>query len=128
MCDDTPLVEVRLPADLSAARHARSFLRTSLCAHQTRVMDRALLLFSEMAVNAVEHGDPPVTATLDCGGVDGVRLAVHDGSRVRPVRHEVGPEAESGRGVNLVDVLSDQWGVDVDADGRGKTVWCRLRP
>jgi anti-sigma regulatory factor (Ser/Thr protein kinase) len=126
MCDDTPFAEVRLPADLSAARHARSFLRSSLCAHQTRVLDRALLLLSELAVNAVEHGAPPVTATLDCEGVDGVRLAVHDGSATRPVLHQVGPEAESGRGVNLVQVLSEDWGVDLDASG--KTVWCLLRP
>ncbi|WP_167583095.1 ATP-binding protein [Kineococcus rubinsiae] len=126
MCDDTPFVEVRLPADLSAARHARSFLRRSLCVHQSRVMDRALLLFSEMAVNAVEHGAPPVTAALDCEGVGGVRLAVHDGSPAQPVLHEVGPEAESGRGVNLLQVLSEDWGVDVDP--RGKTVWCVLRP
>ena len=126
MCDDTPSVEVRLPADFSAARHARSFLRRSLCVHQTRVMDRALLLVSEMAVNAVEHGAPPVSATLDCEGVGGVRVAVHDGSRTRPVLHEVGPEAESGRGVNLLQVLSEDWGVEEDPSG--KTVWCVLRP
>jgi hypothetical protein len=126
MCDDTPFAEVRLPADLSAARHARSFLRNSLCLHQTRVLDRALLLVSELAVNAVEHGAPPVTASLDCEGVEGVRLGVHDGSPARPVLHEVGPEAESGRGVNLVQILSEDWGVDVDTSG--KTVWCLLRP
>jgi len=126
MCDDTPSVEARLPADLSAGRHARSFLRSSLCVHQTRVLDRALLLVSELAVNAVEHGAPPVTASLDCEGVSGVRLAVHDGSPAAPVLHEVGPEAESGRGVSLLAVLSEDWGVDLDATG--KTVWCLLRP
>jgi len=126
MCDDTPSVEVRLPADLSAARYARSFLRSSLCVHQTRVLDRALLLLSELAVNAVEHGAPPVTASMDCEGVTGVRLAVHDGSPAQPVLREVGPEAESGRGVSLLAVLSEDWGVEPDA--AGKTVWCRLRP
>jgi len=126
MCDDTPSVEVRLPADLSAARQARTFLRSSLCVHQSRVLDRALLLVSELAVNAVEHGAPPVTASLDCEGVSGIRLAVHDGSPTAPVRHEVGPEAESGRGVDLLAVLSEDWGVDLDPTG--KTVWCVLRP
>jgi len=126
MCDDTPPAEVRLPADLSAARHARTFLRSSLCVHQTRVLDRALLLVSELAVNAVEHGAPPVSASLDCEGRSGIRLAVHDGSPTEPVLHEVGPEAESGRGVNLLAVLSEDWGVDLDP--AGKTVWCVLRP
>lgn len=30
---------------------------------------------------------------------------------------------EGGRGLLLVDAVTDSWGVEVRRDGRGKTVW-----
>lgn len=124
MCDITPSAEVALPADLSAARRARSFVRDHLCpSHHAGVVEPALLLVTELAVNAVEHGAPPVRAALDCR--DGtLRLLVSDGSRTRPVHVRATLESESGRGVALVDTLSTAWGVR--PDGSGKTVWCDL--
>ncbi|MDF3303324.1 ATP-binding protein, partial [Streptomyces sp. K1PA1] len=32
----------------------------------------------------------------------------------------------SGRGLFLVDALSDRWGVEADPAGSGKTVWTEL--
>ena len=124
MCDATPTAEAALPADLSAARHARAFVRESMChLHRGDLLDHALLLVSELAVNAVEHGHPPVRVGVDCG--DGVmRIQVSDASPVPPVRRTPSVQAESGRGVALVDRLSRGWGVLHDADG--KTVWCEL--
>ncbi|WP_432571984.1 ATP-binding protein [Kineococcus sp. SYSU DK005] len=125
MCDVTPRAEVALPADLSAARRARTFLRASLCrVHQDAALDRALLLLSELAVNAVRHGAPPVRAVVDCR-VSTVRLVVSDGSRERPQHKRSPAQAESGRGVDLVDALSESWGVRVEA--HGKSVWCDLK-
>jgi len=124
MCDITPSVEVALPADLSAARRARAFVRESLCPrHHPGVTEPALLLVTELAVNAVAHGAPPVTAGLDCRGGT-VRLMVSDGSRTRPTHVHARLDSESGRGVALVDLLSSDWGVQVT--GAGKTVWCDL--
>lgn len=124
MCEITPTAEVALPADLSAARRARTFVRENLCpSHHAEVVEPALLLVTELAVNAVEHGAPPVRAALDCRGGT-VRLAVSDGSRTRPVHVLATLQSESGRGVALVDALSSAWGVQVE--GAGKTIWCDL--
>ncbi|WP_337062830.1 ATP-binding protein [Kineococcus sp. G2] len=122
MCDVTPRAEVALPADLSAARRARGFLRGSLCrVHQEAALEPALLLLSELVVNAVRHGAPPVRAAVECR-VEVLRLEAGDGSPARPRLRRSPVEAESGRGVELVDVLSRRWGVR--ADVTGKTVWC----
>ncbi|WP_432498436.1 ATP-binding protein [Kineococcus gypseus] len=122
MCDVTPRAEVALPADPSAARRAREFLRRAACpVHHGGPLERALLLLSELAVNAVLHGAPPVAASVDCR-VDVLRLTVSDGSTERPRHHRSPAHAESGRGVDLVDSLSEAWGVRVGP--AGKDVWC----
>lgn len=58
---------------------------------------------------------------VECDGGDGLRVSVHDEDPTPPVRREVGPEAESGRGIGLVDLVSDAWGVETDE--HGKSVW-----
>ena len=100
-------------------------------------LDRAHLLVSELVSNAVRHGGAPITLVIACMGVEGVLVAVSDGSPVFPVSRQVPLRAEGGRGVHLVDTLSTEWGVERGArpgGGReaaaesagGKTVWCRL--
>lgn len=124
VCDIDPSAEVALPADLSAGRSARAFVQGQLCPdHHADVLGPALLLVTELAVNAVEHGAPPVTASLGCLG-GRLRLAVSDGSRTRPTHVEATPASVSGRGVALVAGLSSAWGVRVEP--AGKTVWCDL--
>ncbi|WP_432543949.1 ATP-binding protein [Kineococcus sp. SYSU DK002] len=120
----TPEAGLDLPADLSAGRRAREFVRSRICPdHGGDVLERALLAVSELIVNAVEHGRPPVHAHVACRcGV--LRLEVSDGSP-QPPRHNVADSAaESGRGVALVAAVCSDWGVR--ASGRGKTVWCDL--
>jgi anti-sigma regulatory factor (Ser/Thr protein kinase) len=124
VCKATPGADLDLPADLSAARAARAFLRDRVCRHHGGdLLDRALLAVSELTVNAVEHGAPPVHAHVDCR--DGVlHLEVSDGSPALPQHTSPGTAAESGRGVGLVDAVCDEWGVRREAPG--KTVWCEL--
>ncbi|MGI4896371.1 MAG: ATP-binding protein [Janthinobacterium lividum] len=122
MCETTQNAETALPDDVTAARQARAFVRATLCArHDHDRLDRALLLVSELTVNAVEHGRPPVSASLDFRG-ELLRIQVTDGSPQRPVHRAVLTSAENGRGVALVDALSARWGVR--PTGSGKTVWC----
>jgi hypothetical protein len=49
---------------------------------------------------------------------------VRDGSARIPHQRRYGTQATTGRGMALVDGLSDRWGVD--AAGDGKTVWCEV--
>jgi len=122
VCEATPAAEITLPDHEHSAREARVFLSQAYCAeHHGRVLDEAQLLVSELVTNAVRHGGPPVTVRVECVGVEGLRVSVSDGDPRPPVRRDVEPEAEGGRGVALVDILSDRWGVE--AGEPGKTVW-----
>ena len=82
--------------------------------------DTVALLVSELATNALVHGDGQVRVrVLPTAG--GVRVEVHDGSPVLPAKRDATLLDEGGRGVALVEALSSSWGSQVD--GAGKTVW-----
>ncbi|KES07489.1 regulatory protein [Streptomyces toyocaensis] len=84
---------------------------------------------AELATNAVTHGRVPgrdfrlAFYVVD----DTLRIEVTDtrGDRL-PQRQPAAPDAESGRGLCLVDALADRWGVSEDRFPR-KTVWAELR-
>ncbi|MFI9784123.1 ATP-binding protein [Kitasatospora sp. NPDC051984] len=77
------------------------------------LVDDARLIVTELVANAVGIGGRthlvvgvrrPTAAT--------VRLLVRDGSTLLPVRTEAGPDAESGRGLDLIHHLTQaKWGV-----------------
>ena len=54
-----------------------------------------------------------------------VLIIVWDASPHAPVRAEVDGEAESGRGLMLVEAISAQWGTSANPSG-GKTVWALI--
>ncbi len=127
MCSVTPPAELTLPVDDRAPGMARKFLREMSCrTHHARVMDEAELLVSELVTNAVVHGAPPVTVSVECDGTEGLRVAVTDGSSRSPVPRVADPDDESGRGIYLVDVISERWGV-APGGGEGKAVWFTLK-
>lgn len=122
MCTVTPPAELTLPVDGRAPGQARRFLREASCSpHHAHVLDEAELLVSELVTNAVVHATPPLTVKVECDGTS-LRVAVTDGSDRSPVPRVADADAESGRGIFLVDVISDRWGV-APSDGEGKAVW-----
>jgi anti-sigma regulatory factor (Ser/Thr protein kinase) len=122
MCEVTPTAQIELPLDELAAAIARRFLRDQLCsAHHATVQDEAELLVSELIGNGVRHGLPPIVLTVECDRSAGLRVSVRDHDPTPPVRREAGDDDESGRGITLVDVISDVWGVETDQ--QGKSVW-----
>jgi len=115
------------PAPQSVGR-ARQLLAG--CLHDwglPHLADCAGLVLSELFTNAVTHAFPPYGQLIStrfvrlvCGGV---RVEVHDPGEGRPEPREVCAEAESGRGLALVDALTGgRWGVG-DREGPGKVVW-----
>ena len=56
---------------------------------------------------------------------DGLRVEVWDKSSAPPVRRVSGHEDVSGRGLELVEALSKEWGWDLCRTG-GKIVWCAI--
>lgn len=118
---------ISLPAHPSAVRTARHRLRSVLRAWGVSAdMDTAILLTSELVTNAIVHGRPPGSAAGSqvCLRVRQTRrelqVEVHDNGTgpTAPALTEHGALAESGRGLELVEMLADEWGVRQDADGR----------
>jgi len=89
------------------------------------VLETAELLTSELVANVVVHVGSPVELSVSV--LDGaVRVEVTDAAGALPVLRPRSVEATGGRGMIIVDVLADEWGVEPIPDD-GKTVWFELR-
>ncbi|MFE9805222.1 ATP-binding protein [Streptomyces sp. NPDC005227] len=91
-------------------------------------LDRAPHVVAELAANAATHGRVPgrdFRLTLYVVGAT-LRIEVADtrGDRVPRIQNPVG-DAESGRGLVLVDALADRWGA-VPGPPPRKTVWAEI--
>jgi anti-sigma regulatory factor (Ser/Thr protein kinase) len=105
---------VRLATGPAAAAEARRRVRDAIRSWQVPVdLDAALLLTSELVTNAVRHeaGQRAQAVVLAIACSRGrLRVDVHDTSRSLPAVAEVPADAETGRGLLLVETLSDEWG------------------
>ena len=105
---------VRLATGPAAAAEARRRVRDAIWSWQVPVdLDAALLLTSELVTNAVRHeaGQRAQAVVLAIACSRGrLRVDVHDTSRSLPAVAEVPADAETGRGLLLVETLSDEWG------------------
>jgi len=105
---------VRLATGPAAPAEARRRVRDAIRSWQVPVdLDAALLLTSELVTNAIRHeagqgAQPVVLAIASSRGR--LRVDVHDTSRSLPAVAEVPADAETGRGLLLVETLSDEWG------------------
>jgi anti-sigma regulatory factor (Ser/Thr protein kinase) len=117
-----PQCRIPLLADLAAAAAARAVVVDVIRSWRVPVdTDAAVLLTSELVTNAVTHASPsPATFVLLTIGCDAsaLRVDVHDGSADLPVLDEAPAEAETGRGLLLVTLLSDEWGFYRTAVGK----------
>jgi hypothetical protein len=83
----------------------------------------AALIISELATNALSHAMSPFRAVLDHRG-RGLRIGVEDATDVPLERRSSGIEDVSGRGVDIIEALSERWGYS--AVPGGKVVWADL--
>ncbi|MET9239311.1 ATP-binding protein [Nonomuraea sp. NPDC003709] len=113
-----------LSPDLGSVCDARRLTRDKLAAWGLDdQVEAAELLVSELVGNALEHAYGPVR--LSFSAEDGLlRCEVEDENPVLPHMRVVDADAESGRGLFLVDVLSCCWGGERTA--RGKAIWFEL--
>lgn len=119
-----PDEEIRLPASPEAAAHARQWITESLTQRgRGDLADLAQLLTSELVTNAILHAETELTLTLTRPD-GGLCVAVSDEDFELPSLGALDPEASGGRGMQLVDDLSSNWGVYVRP--AGKTVWFEL--
>lgn len=119
-------VEMDCSADPLAVRHARMFVAAAVKdSGLTDLVDRAELLASELVTNAVVHGQGPVHLVVEARS-SSVVVQVRDASAQTQVAvgDEEVSDADHGRGMLLVDALSDRWGWRKVKGG--KVVWFAL--
>ncbi|MEU8995985.1 ATP-binding protein [Streptomyces caniferus] len=120
---------------------ARRFTRATLAGWQlcADVADDVALVVSELVSNALRYGvkDPGVDAAPEAPAPfcnawlaltrqnSTVLCAVSDAGTGAPVVKPPDALAESGRGLHIVDQLSDDWGW-TSPDRTGKTVWATV--
>jgi serine phosphatase RsbU (regulator of sigma subunit)/anti-sigma regulatory factor (Ser/Thr protein kinase) len=112
----------RLP---DAVMHARRFTaRTLRRWHVEEMADAVLLVVSELVTNALVHTQGPVHVDLMLRG-DRVRVCVSDSSPRAPAKPVIVDwEATGGRGLLLVEAMSDSFGSMPVA--HGKQVWSEM--
>jgi len=100
-----------LPAGPAAACAARGLVRAAIESWDVPVdYEVAALLTSELVTNAIRHeaGENVTLVLTLSGGYLGVD--VHDTSPCVPVQVDGPADAETGRGLMLVDSLATDWG------------------
>ncbi|MEG8280250.1 SpoIIE family protein phosphatase [Streptomyces sp. AHA2] len=115
------------PGDPAALTEARHMIRTAVAAWGARDRaDEIELAADELITNALMHTEGSATVTLRVltGTERRLRVEVEDSSSALPRRREAGDSGVSGRGLLLVELLTDVWGVE--ARGGGKAVWCEF--
>ncbi|GAA1269776.1 ATP-binding protein [Sphaerisporangium rubeum] len=128
--------ELTLPATADSASRAREEVRDWL-GESHPAYEQARLAVSELVTNAIRHprqdpAQPPGRVNLRLvATTDRVRIEVTDQGRTgvasRPCAQEASPLAEGGRGLLIVDLLSEgRWDTYANPDGPGRTVWCEI--
>jgi len=86
--------------------------------------EAVLLVLTELLGNAVTHARTPVTVRLEATPTL-IRIEVSDGSPDRPARRSAGPDESHGRGLAIVDAITEcHWGCECSA--HGKLVWAEV--
>jgi anti-sigma regulatory factor (Ser/Thr protein kinase) len=106
------------PRSVSAAR---SFARSALPGLPPEALEVVELMVSELATNCIRHSKTAFDVSID-QRADEVRIEVSDQAGGQPIVRSPGPEDPRGRGLKIVEMLSEAWGVDYHP-GDGKTVW-----
>ena len=118
------MISFVLPSTPESVRIARFHVRAALRYHGLiEYADDAVMITSELVTNAIRHAgeDPAETIGVTLARVlDQVALGVivTDSSPEGPVMHETPGTSERGRGLQVVEALSDHWGWHPEPGGK----------
>jgi hypothetical protein len=124
----------------SAPGTARAHVGIVLAGWQmSGISDTAELVASELVTNALnasttDEGEPRyvdgrmalIWVCLMSDGLSRLLIEVHDQMEGQPVIKDADSEAESGRGLYMVDTLTEGWGWYPKIGHPGKCVWAVL--
>ena len=117
---------VTLPPAPDSARQARRFVGEVLASAGVDAdrRDTAVLLTSELVTNGIVHALTELQLTVEATAT-WVRVEVVDGNPNLPQRRDYDDEAMTGRGLEMLELLADDLGMQPLAE-EGKRVWFRL--
>ena len=116
---------VTLPPAPQSARRARRFVGDVLSsAGADDLIDIAELLTSELVTNGIVHAHTDLQLVVEATA-RWVRVEVVDRNPLLPARRSYDDDALTGRGLEMVELLADEFGMQPLADA-GKRVWFRL--
>lgn len=90
------------------------------------LVESAQICVTELTSNVIRHvgAGTPATLALSMSGTY-LRIELHDpDTRALPTLLSAEGEVESGRGMTIVDAVTERWGVILREDS--KVVWCEL--
>ena len=112
----------RFTAEPPSVAGARRFATDALADLPAETLDAVELMVSELATNCIRHAEADFEVTIESRR-DEVRVEVRDDDHQgTPTKQSPGPEEPRGRGLQIVEMFSDAWGVE-PVRGDGKTVW-----
>jgi anti-sigma regulatory factor (Ser/Thr protein kinase) len=114
--------ERTFPSTAQSVVRARRFAVESLTGLDPELTDALAVMVSELVTNSVRHAASEFTVAID-RDADRIRVAVSDLGEQRPSLRNPDPTEQSGRGLQIVNALSDDWGIAEAAGRTGKTVW-----
>jgi anti-sigma regulatory factor (Ser/Thr protein kinase)/putative methionine-R-sulfoxide reductase with GAF domain len=102
---------------------ARHFI--SECVEQVglRALPDVQLMVSELATNAILHAVSHFDITVEKLEENRARVEVRDFGDGSPQVEAPGLYSEEGRGLQVVNRLANEWGVEEHPGGRGKSIW-----
>jgi anti-sigma regulatory factor (Ser/Thr protein kinase) len=120
--------ELELAPEPGSVGRARQFLTQELAGRGVPddTVDIVRLALSELVTNAIVHASTDLVVTV-VWEPDEVWVGVTDQERRLPAPREPAADAVGGRGLAIVAAVANDWGVDEQPGGPGKTVWFEVR-
>lgn len=114
-----------LPPHPTSVGAARRLVRELLAdGDREDLVDPAELVVSELVTNSVVHAGTLIRVQAEVSADGSLRVEVADSSTHAPRERHYGTLAATGRGLHLVEQLTDRWGTVTN--GTGKTVWFEM--
>lgn len=109
--------------DRASVKAARRFIGECVEHLGLHSLPNVQLMVSELATNAVLHAKSQFDVTLERVSHGAVRVEVRDFGSGTPRLVPSSTETEDGRGLRIVDLLAQAWGIETRPGGRGKSTW-----
>ncbi|MBE1533969.1 ATP-binding protein [Actinomadura algeriensis] len=123
-----PMAMMVVPAEPESVKRVRDWVGAWFFDKErdTDVLDAARLLVSELFTNACRHAPPATNILVRVYHSDvGPTIEVWDRGDGRPAAKPLDETSESGRGLAMVELIAETWGVTPLPDG-GKATYAVL--